>query len=102
MATAAKTVYSHITKDPDVCGGRACIDKTRIRVMDIVGLKQQGYNPEKMLEAYSSLNLAQVHAALSYYYEKSAEIDAAFEEDRRIAQEIERDRAEFFSKRSGR
>ena len=101
MATVAKTVYSHITKEPEVCGGRACIDGTRIRVMDIVGLQQQGYGPEKMLEAYPSLNLAQVHAALSYYYEHSAEIGAAFEEDRGIAAEIEHDRAAFLSKHPG-
>jgi uncharacterized protein (DUF433 family) len=101
MATAAKTVYSHITKDPEVCGGRACIEGTRIRVMDIVGLKQQAYSAEKMLEAYPSLNLAQVHAALSYYYQNPDEISAAFEEDRRIAEEIEHDRTEFFAKRSG-
>ena len=42
MATAAKTVYSHITKDPEVCGGRACIDGTRIRVADIACLQREG------------------------------------------------------------
>jgi uncharacterized protein (DUF433 family) len=62
MATASKTVYSHITKDPEVCGGKACIDGTRIRVIDIVSLKRQRYSPEKMLEAYPSLNLAQVYS----------------------------------------
>jgi uncharacterized protein (DUF433 family) len=102
MATAAKTVYSHITKDPQVCGGRACIDGMRIRVMDLVGLQKQGYSVERMLEAYPALNLAQVHAALSYYYENPDEIAAAFDEDRQIAQEIESDRAEFLSKRSAR
>ena len=102
MATAAKTVYSHITKDPEVCGGRACIDGTRIRVMDIVGLAHEGRGPAQMLEAYPSLNLAQVHAALSYYYENLQEIEVAFEEDRRIADEIESDRDSFLAKRSGR
>ena len=102
MATLAKTVYSHVTKDPEVCGGRACIDGTRIRVMDVVGLQQQGYRAEKVVEAYPSLNLAQVYAALSYYYENPLEIAAAFDEDRRIAQEIEDDRAKFFSERSAK
>jgi uncharacterized protein (DUF433 family) len=37
VATASKTIaYSHIIKDPKVCGGSACIDKTRIRVIDVV------------------------------------------------------------------
>ena len=30
MATAAQEVFSHITKNPRVCGGKACIDNTRI------------------------------------------------------------------------
>ena len=29
MATAAKTVYPHISKDPEVCSGRACVEGTR-------------------------------------------------------------------------
>ena len=35
MATEAKAVYAHIIKHPDVCGGSACIDATRIRVIDV-------------------------------------------------------------------
>lgn len=103
MATAkATTVYSHVTKDPEVCGGRACVDGTRIRVLDIVSLQHQGHAPEKMLEVYPSLNLAQVHAALSYYYENLREIERAMEEDREIAERIERDRADFLQKQSAR
>src|SRR5260370_14762281 len=45
-------------------------------------LKRQGYSPERMLEAYPSLNLAQVYAALSYSYEHPEEIEASFEQDR--------------------
>jgi uncharacterized protein (DUF433 family) len=100
MATAAGTVYSHITKDPEVCGGRACIDGTRIRVVDIACLQRQGYTPEKMLEAYPSLNLAQLHAALSYYYENPQEIEGALQEDREVAEKIESERADFSRKRS--
>ena len=56
-ATAAKTVYSHITKDPEVCGGRATIDGTRIRVLDIWSLKQRGLTPEQTL--FQDLKLAE-------------------------------------------
>jgi uncharacterized protein (DUF433 family) len=102
MATAAKTVYSHVTKDPEVCGGKACIDGTRIRVMDIVSLKRQGYSPEKMLEAYPSLNLAQVYAALSYSYEHPEEIEASFEQDRAWEADHERAKAEYLSRKTTR
>jgi uncharacterized protein (DUF433 family) len=100
MATASKAVYSHVTKDPEVCGGRACIDGTRIRVADIASLQRPGATPEEMLESYPSLNLAQVYAALSYYYENLKEIEGVLQEDRDTAGKIERDRAEFLRKRS--
>jgi uncharacterized protein (DUF433 family) len=50
MATAplATIAYPHISKTPGVCGGKACIDSTRIRVMDIVGLHQRGLKAEDM------------------------------------------------------
>jgi uncharacterized protein (DUF433 family) len=96
MATA--TVYSHITKDPEVCGGKACIDGTRIRVLDLACLMRQGLSPQGMLEAYPSLNLAQVYAALSYYHENTQEIDADLERDREAAERIEAERADYLSR----
>ena len=96
MATA--TVYSHITKDPEICGGKACIDGTRVRVLDLVCLMRQGLSPQRMLEACPSLNLAQVYAALSYYHENAQEIDADLERDREAAERIEAERADFLSR----
>lgn len=93
MATAARMVYSHITKDPEICGGRACIDGTRVRVLDIAALAYGGQTPSQIQSAYPALSLAQVHAALSYAYEYPKEIEAQLEEDRRLAERIDRDRA---------
>ena len=90
MATAKQHIYCHITKDPHVCGGQACIDETRVRVKNIVFLYKQGHSPEKMLEIYSFLNLAQAHAALSYYYENRAEIEASLAEDEAWAESLSR------------
>jgi uncharacterized protein (DUF433 family) len=81
MATAAKTVYSHVTKQPGVRGGRPCIDDTRVAVVDIVAMLKQHNSAEQMLLAYPSLNLAQIHAAISYYYENQKEIEAELAED---------------------
>ena len=91
-------VYSHITKIPGVCGGRPAIDDTRVRVLNIAYLHKQGYTPEQMLEEYP-LTLAQVHAALMYYYDNSEEIDAYIAEDEAWDERYERDRAEFLGKR---
>jgi uncharacterized protein (DUF433 family) len=97
MATAPKLVYSHITKDPEVCGGRATIDGTRIRVLDIWSLHQRGLTPEQMREEYP-LTLAQIHAALSYAHENLPEIEAALEEDDRIGERIQGERGQFLKK----
>ncbi len=102
MATTT-TVYTHVTKDPGVCGGKACIDGTRIRVMDIVALEREGYSPEKMLDVFAvPLTLGQVHAALAYYYDHKDEIDASFAEGQVGAEESERKRAEFLKRHSAR
>jgi uncharacterized protein (DUF433 family) len=103
MATAAKTIATHITKDPRVCGGKACIDSTRIRVMDIVLLYRRRLKPEDMIEYFSvPLSLAQVHGALAYYYDHLEEIEGDIADGRRVGNEIERERAPHPRRRSGR
>lgn len=105
MATAAlaTTGYAHITKNPRVCGGKACIDGTRIRVMDIVCLEREGKKPEEMLNVFATpLTPGQVHAALAYYYDHREEIEASFAEEEGIEDEIDRDRAEYLARHVGR
>jgi uncharacterized protein (DUF433 family) len=98
--TTAKMVFSHITKDPKVRGGKACIDGTRISVKDIVCLHQEGYTPEKMLNVFGTpLTLSQVHSALAYYYDHRDEIEASFADEEKSAAEYERKRAEYLNRR---
>ena len=102
-ASASARAYPHIEKTPNVCGGRACIEGTRIRVVDIIGLHRRGVKPEDMLNTYASpLTLAQVYAALAYAYDHPEEIEAAIEEDREVSEKIERDRDEYLKRRSTR
>ena len=99
MATAAKAFYGHITHNPRVLGGRACIDDTRIRVLDIVQLLHEGRRPEEMLDVFAvPLTLAQVHAALAYYYDHPQEAEEAYRDGERWEAEYERDRAEYLSR----
>ncbi len=100
MATAAKVVYSHITKQPGVRGGKACVDATRIAVVDVVALVKQGLADQRIVERYPSLNLAQVHAAISYYYDNRNELDADLAEDDDAELEHERRKAEYLSRRA--
>ncbi len=47
------SAYPHIEKTPGVCGGKACISGIRVRVLDIVGLRWRGFEPEEMLRMYA-------------------------------------------------
>ncbi len=100
MATAAEIVsYPHIEKTPGVRGGKACIEGTRIAVVDIVLLHKRGYTTEEMLGYYlRPLTPAQVHSALVYYYDHPDEIEAYFEDSHKATAEIEAIRAEYLNR----
>ena len=67
----------HIYLDEE---GRAWIDDTNIKVIEVVLDKlAYGSSPEEIHEQHPHLSLAQIHAALSYYYDHKAEIDAEIE-----------------------
>lgn len=102
MATAAKLVYAHIVKEPGYCGGKAAIDHTRVRVMNVVFLWKAGKTVEEIRTCYPDLSSAQVHAALSYYYDQVDEIDAELEHDEQGFQQAERDWKDMLARSGGR
>jgi uncharacterized protein (DUF433 family) len=66
---------THIAKNPGVCGGKACISGTRIRVQDVyVWHELQGKSADEIVSDFPQLTLAQVHAALAYYWDHADEI----------------------------
>jgi uncharacterized protein (DUF433 family) len=92
MATAAKTVYPHITQDPRVCSGRPCVEGTRVRVVDILALHEDGLGPEQIVKELTTLSgPADVYAALLYYHDHKSEIDADIKEDAALAEQYERE-----------
>lgn len=99
MATAAKVTYAHIVKEEGYCGGKAAIGATRVRVNNVVFLHKQGKTPEQILIEYPDLNLAQVHAALAYYYDHQGEIEAELAEDEGSDDRSERRKAEALVRR---
>ena len=64
--------------------GVARVAGSRSRVIDIV-LDKLAYalNPEQIQEQHPHLSLAQVHAALAYYYDHQAQVDAQIEQRKR-------------------
>ncbi len=100
MATAAKTVYAHIIKDPKVCGGSACLDSTRIRVIDVVQAQSEGYTPVQIQGLFAvKLTLAQVYSALAYADENHEEIKAEYAEHERTFNAGARARDEYLKNR---
>jgi uncharacterized protein (DUF433 family) len=76
---ALESTTPHILKKPGVCGGRACIAGHRVRVQDIVVLhEQRGLSVKEIQEEYPGITLADIHAALTYYFDNRAEIEAEF------------------------
>ncbi len=102
MATAAKIAYPHIVKEPGYCGGKAAIDDTRVRVNNVAWLAKQGATPEQVLDHYPDLTLAQVHAALAYYYDNKGEIEAELAREDEAEANFERRKAEVLAERERR
>jgi len=78
-----KTIHPHIEKRRGYRGGRAIIAGTNFPVSSVANyIVKQGMLPEQLIQAFPHLTLAQVHDALSYYYDHQAEIDAEIEKNR--------------------
>ncbi len=75
MATTTD-IATLIVRSPETCGGRPCIAGTRVSVQQIAALHKEGLRPTDILSDYEFLSLAQIYAALAYYYANQAEIEA--------------------------
>ena len=80
----------HIEITPGVCGGKPRIAGHRIRVQDIViEYEHWGRDPEEIVYHYPTITLADVHAALAYYYDNMEEIRNQIREGEKLAAEIQ-------------
>lgn len=77
---------NYIVKTPGVLGGDPRIDGHRIGVELVADLYvNHGVSAEDIAESYA-LTLAEIYAALSYYYDHKAEIQAIWDEHYQIAE----------------
>lgn len=89
MTLAAKT---HISIDSS---GVARVDGTRMKVVHVVKeMLARAASVDQLREAFPDLSLAQIHAALAYYYDHQAQIDLqvrqeSAELDKAAAQAVE-------------
>src|SRR5713226_1379995 len=65
------------------------ISGANTKVIEVVLDKMaHGWSPEEMHRQHPHLSMAQIHAALSYYYEHQAEVDADIERRDRYVEEL--------------
>jgi len=89
MATVIE-IGSLISRRPDIRGGRPCIAGTGVSVRRIAQWHNMGRIPEEIVETFGGhLSLAQIHAALAYYYANQPEIDTELEAEDREAEALE-------------
>ncbi len=75
METLVKTEHPYIVRKSGVCGGFPIIDGSRITVRLIAQLVKTGSSAEEILASYPHLSLAQIHDAISYYFDHREEIE---------------------------
>jgi uncharacterized protein (DUF433 family) len=74
--------HEHIIVRRGCCGGKPHIAGHRIKVQHIaVWHERQGKTPDEIVAEYPGLTLADVHAALTYYYDHRDRIDADIRAD---------------------
>jgi uncharacterized protein (DUF433 family) len=77
-----ETTDFHITLSRDILGGSPHITGHRIRVMDIVTWhEKRGFSPDQIVDFFPGISLADVHAALAYYFDHPDEIEAEFQRE---------------------
>jgi uncharacterized protein (DUF433 family) len=73
----------------DQATGKPCIVGTGIRVWDVYVLhERQGKTPDEIVTAFPHLTLADVHAALAYYWDNKQEIDRQMKEANEFAHQL--------------
>jgi len=75
-----KTMDQHIEISPGVAGGKPHIAGRRITVQNIVIWHERLGISADEIAAENDLTLADIHAALAYYFDHRQELDMALEE----------------------
>ena len=65
---------AHITTDPNICHGKACIRGSRVMVSVILDNLATGQRSEAILKSYPSLTLEAIQAAITYAAELTREL----------------------------
>jgi uncharacterized protein (DUF433 family) len=67
---------------------RPYIAGTKVSVERVAVLTQEGLSPAEIADEYPQISLAQVHAALTYYYANQARIDEALAQEKSLYEQL--------------
>ena len=82
------TLNQHIVKTTGIVGGSPHIAGHRVRVLDIVVWHEKcGFSPDQIVDLFPGITLADVHAALAYYFDNTEEIEEEFRQESSIVSE---------------
>jgi len=97
-----KTLNERITSRPGVLGGKPCISGRRIAVEHIVIWHERlGDSADKIASDYD-LELADVYAALAYYFAHREEIDRSIREGEDLVRRLREQTPSLVEKKLGR
>jgi uncharacterized protein (DUF433 family) len=86
---ATLSLADYIVKTPGVCSGQARIAGTRIKVKHVyTWVEQMGKTPAQVVAEYPNLTMAQVHAALAYYWSHQDEIHQDIANEEKLVAEL--------------
>ncbi len=79
----------YIEKTPGVCSGQPRIAGTRIKVKHVyTWVERMGMTPAQVVAEYPHLTMAQVYAALAYYWSHRDEIHRDLENEEKLVAEL--------------
>lgn len=92
-------VIEHIGVRAGYCGGKPHILGHRIKVEHVaIWYEKAGMSPIEIVEQHPTITLGQVHAALAYYYDHRAEIEADIQEGEAFVEGLRAGEPSIFEK----
>jgi uncharacterized protein (DUF433 family) len=85
---STKTLDQHIEITPGICGGKPRIAGHRITIQNIATRHERLGKCTDAIAAECDLTLADVHAALAYYFDHREEIDHSIAEGEAFAEAL--------------
>ena len=87
----ADVIREHIEIVQGAGGPKPRIAGHRIRVQDVaIWHEKLGLSPDEIVDHYPTLTLADIHAALAYYWDHRDEIERAIAAEQALGEEVRR------------